>query len=148
MSDKVNKEVDVTTAIIAPDETRDLISLRRYQLVVVAKDSNRRKFELGKKKVIKIGKKTDNDIVINDKTVSRYHSEIYVTDDNTYLLKDKNSTNGTTINSMKVKEAYLSQGDLIEIGETKIEFQTYDESVQIEPSSNNFFGDMWEKVEK
>ncbi|MBU0505413.1 MAG: sigma 54-interacting transcriptional regulator [bacterium] len=148
MTQEKNRDLEFTTAIIAPDETRDLISLRRYQLIVISKDGNRRKHELGKKKVLRLGKKTDNDIVINDKTVSRYHFEIALTDDNNYLLKDTNSTNGTAINGMKVKEAYLSQGDLIEIGETKIEFQTYDESVQIEPSTKNEFGEMVGKSRK
>jgi len=143
-----SKEMEFTTAIIEPKEGRELISLRKYQLAVVGKDGHRRKFELGKKKHIKIGKKTDNDIVVNDKTVSRYHVDIQVGEDNSYLLKDLNSTNGTVINGMKVKEAYLSQGDLIEIGETTIEFQTYDESVQIEPSVNNYFGEMVGKSRK
>jgi DNA-binding NtrC family response regulator len=148
MTDNKVKELEFNTSIIEPAENRDLISLRKYQLIVIGKDNNRRKFELGKKKVIRIGKKTDNDIVVNDKTVSRNHVEIQVGEDNSYLLRDLNSTNGTSINSMKVKEAYLSQGDLIEVGETKIEFQTYDESVQIEPSDKNEFGEMVGKSRK
>ncbi len=138
-----------STAAIAPlEDSRDLISLRRYQLVVTTKEGNRRKFDLGKKRLIKIGKRPENDIVVNDKTISREHAEIVLGDDNTYLLRDLNSTNGTTINTLKVKEAYLSQGDLIEIGETKIEFVTYDESVQIEPSKNNVFGQLVGKSRK
>lgn len=148
MTNDKAKELEFNTSIIEPAEDRDLISLRKYQLIVIGKDNNRRKFELGKKKVIRIGKKTDNDIVVNDKTVSRNHVEIQVGNDNSYLLRDLNSTNGTSINSMKVKEAYLSQGDLIEVGETKIEFQTYDESVQIEPSDKNEFGEMVGKSRK
>lgn len=148
MTEDKTKDMEFTTAIIQPEESRDLISLRKYQLVVLGRDNNRRKFELGKKKLIRIGKKSDNDIVVNDKTVSRNHVEIHLNDDNSYLLKDLNSTNGTTINGMKVKEAYLSQGDQIEVGETKIEFQTYDENVQIEPSNNNFFGQLVGKCRK
>lgn len=143
MTEKSN-DIEHTTAIIETEPgARELISLRKYQLVVVSKDGNKRKYELGKKKVIKIGKRQDNDIMIaNDKTVSRNHAEIHSTEDNQYILRDLNSTNGTLINGMKVKEAFLAQGDLIQIGETKIEFQTYDERVQIEPSENNYFGDM------
>lgn len=148
MAKENTHDLEFKTAIIAPEESRELISLRRYQLVVISPEGNRRKYELGKKRVIKIGKKADNDIVVNDKTVSRYHVEIQVGEDNSYLLKDMHSTNGTLINSMKVKEAYLSQGDLVEVGETKIEFQTYDETVQIEPSVNNYFGDMVGKSKK
>ncbi|OVE81679.1 hypothetical protein BVY03_03105 [bacterium K02(2017)] len=140
--------MEFTTSIISPEESQELISLRKYQLVLHGSDGNRRKFELGSKKLIKIGKKSDNDIVVGDNTVSRYHVEIQVMDDNTHILKDLNSTNGTTINNMKVKEAFLSQGDMIEIGESKIEFQTYDENVQIEPSNENYFGDMVGKSRK
>lgn len=149
MSEQKSKDLDFTTAIIEPVETsKELISLRKYQLVVTTKDGSRRKYELGRKKQICIGKKSDNDIVVNDKTVSRYHAQIQITPDNSYLLKDLNSTNGTSINGMKVKEAFLSQGDLIEIGETKLEFQSYDESVQIEPSKNDYFGEMVGKSRK
>lgn len=148
MSDQ-NKDLEFNTAIIEQDDVNsELISLRRYQLVVSTKDGNQRKFDLGKKKTIKVGKRADNDIVINDRTVSRDHFEIQVNDNNQYVLKDMNSTNGTTINGMKVKEAFLSQGDLIEVGESKIEFQTYDENVQIEPSAKNEFGDMVGKSKK
>lgn len=143
MTEQNNKDFEHTTAIIESEVSRDLILLRRYQIVVVSKDGNKRKYELGKKKVIRIGKRSDNEIVIaNDKTVSRNHAEIQCTDDNQYLLRDLNSTNGTLINGLKVKEAFLSQGDLIQIGETSIEFQTFDEKVQIEPSDQNFFGNL------
>ncbi|MCP5464710.1 MAG: sigma 54-interacting transcriptional regulator [Deltaproteobacteria bacterium] len=148
MTDDKSKELEFNTAIIAPDENRELISLRKYQLVVSGNEGAKRKYELGKKKTIKIGKKNDNDIVIDDRTVSRYHVEISVTEDNNYVLKDLNSTNGTSINGIKVKEAFLTQGDLIEIGETKLEFQTYDEKVQIEPSDENQFGQMVGKSRK
>src|SRR3712207_1145368 len=107
MNDKIRHDLEHDTAIIDTGESRDLISLRKYQLIVIGSDGNRRKYELGKQKTVKIGKKSDNDIVVNDKTISRYHAEILASHDNSYLLKDLNSTNGTTINGLKVKEAYL-----------------------------------------
>lgn len=140
---------DADTVSLAPEESPELISLRKYQLIVTSKDGNKRRYELGKKKILKLGKKVDNDIVISwDKTVSRNHVQIDCTEDNQYILRDLNSTNGTLINGLKVKEAYLSQGDLIQIGETKIEFQSFDEKVQIEPSDNEFFGGMVGKSRK
>lgn len=134
---------DVDTVTIEREGAPELISLRKYQLVISSKDGNKRKYELGKKKTLRIGKRADNDIVINsDKTVSRNHVEIESTDDNQYILRDLNSTNGTLINGLKVKEAFLSQGDLVQVGETKIEFESFDEKVQIEPSDEEFFGEM------
>ena len=134
---------DVDTVSIEKEMSPGLISLRKYQFVFSSKDGNKRKFELGKKRRLTIGKRSDNDIIISwDKTVSRNHIEIDCTEDNQYILRDLNSTNGTLINGLKVKEAYLSQGDLIQIGETKIEFQSFDEKVQVEPSEKEFFGGM------
>jgi DNA-binding NtrC family response regulator len=137
----MTNDLETTTTINLPESNKDLVSLRRYQLVVLGKDGNRRTYTLGKKSKVKMGKKSDNDIVIsNDRTVSREHVVVEMTDDNQYILKDLNSTNGTLINGMKVKEAFLSQGDIIKVGETEIEFQSFDEKVQIEPSKSNEFG--------
>lgn len=134
---------DIDTISLEKDQSPGLISLRKYQIVLISKDGNKRKFELGKKRILTLGKRSDNDIIISwDKTVSRNHIQIECTEDNQYLLRDLNSTNGTLINALKVKEAYLSQGDLIQIGETKIEFQAFDEKVQIEPSDQEVFGGM------
>lgn len=141
------KDFDTKTEILPPDEVRDLISLRKCVLAVIDGPSPKIKYDLGKKKVMRIGKKTDNDIVINDKTVSRVHMEIEATSDS-YLLRDLNSTNGTFINDMRVKEAFLSPGDVISFGNTKLEYQAFNEKVQMEPSKNNFFGEMVGKSKK
>lgn len=142
-----NKDFESKTELLPTDETKDLISLRKCVLAVVEGPSPKIKYDLGKRKVTRVGKKNDNDIVINDKTVSRNHMEIEATSDS-YLLRDLNSTNGTFINDMKVKEAFLSPGDIITIGNTKIEYQAYNEKVQFEPSNNNFFGEMVGKSKK
>ena len=51
----------------------------------------------------------DNDIVLSDDTVSRYHCKI-VQDDTGYVLVDHRSTNGTFINKVRVREAFLKPG--------------------------------------
>lgn len=141
------KELDTKTELLPPEETRDLISLRKCVLAVTEGPAAKVKFELGKKKTIRIGKKNDNDIVVNDKTVSRNHVEIETTSDS-FLLRDLNSTNGTFINGTRVKEAFLSPGDVISIGNTKIVYQAFDEKVQMEPSKNTFFGELVGKGKK
>jgi len=141
------KEIDTKTELLPPEETRDLISLRKCVLEITEGSASKMKTELGKKKVIKIGKKNDNDWIMDDKTVSRNHVEIETTADS-FLLRDLNSTNGTFINDTRVKEAFLSPGDVITIGNTKILYQAFDEKVQMEPSKNNFFGEMVGKSKK
>lgn len=141
------KDFGNTTELLPTDETRGVISLRKCQLVIIEGPGEKIKRELGKTKILRIGKKEDNDIVIKDNTVSRNHFEIETTADS-YLLRDLNSTNGTYINGIRVKEAFLSPGDIITMGNTKIEYVAFDEKVHMEPSKNTSFGFMVGKSKK
>ncbi|MFA4970961.1 MAG: sigma 54-interacting transcriptional regulator, partial [bacterium] len=99
------------------------------------------------KNLIKIGKRETNDLALKDKAVSRNHLEIeYMSD--SFLLRDLGSTNGSFLNGSKVKEAYLSPGDLIKIGNTNLEFVAFDEKVSIEPSDKEEYGQMVGKSRK
>ncbi len=141
-----NPETEPQTQLLEMEETRDVVSLRKCQLKVLAGPDEKKKFDLNRK-VTRIGKKEDNDIALLDNTVSRHHIEIEMTADS-YLLKDTNSTNGTFINGLKVKEAYLSPGDVIKIGNSEIEFVAFDEKVRIEPSPLTQFGELVGKSKK
>ncbi len=130
--------VDRDTQILGGEEPKDLIFQRKCQLVVIEGPSKGKKLDLGRP-VTRIGKRENNELMVEDKTVSRNHLEIVQAEDS-YQLKDLESTNGTFINELRVKEAYLSPGDVIRIGNTRIEFVAFDEKVQIEPSAKNEFG--------
>ena len=69
------------------------------------------------KEEIRIGSMDDNDIVLADDTVSRYHCRI-VQDDTSYVLVDHASTNGTFINKVRVREGYLKPGCTHRLGQT------------------------------
>lgn len=138
---------DPKTELLPSDAARDLVSLRKCILAIVEGPGEKTKIDLGKKKLIRVGKKDDNDLIIRDKTVSRNHFEIEETADS-YLLRDLNSTNGTFINDLKVREAFLSPGDIITLGNTKIEYRAFDERVQMEPSDKNEFGELAGKNKK
>jgi len=70
---------------------------------------------------VKIGRKLENDLVIQDVLVSREHAEILYRD-NQYFLRDLNSTGGTFLNNNKIDEAQLFSNDLILIANTPIMF--------------------------
>lgn len=73
----------------------------------------------------KIGRAADNDIVIDDPSVSRYHAEInYESGD--YVFKDTGSKNGCTINQHLVTQKKLETLDCIQLGNIIIHF--YDEN--------------------
>ncbi|MBI2083094.1 MAG: sigma 54-interacting transcriptional regulator [Deltaproteobacteria bacterium] len=130
--------VDVDTQLIGKEDQKDVVFQRKCQLVVIEGSGKGKKFPLSRSK-FQVGKKETNDMVVDDKTVSRNHLEIVQSEDR-YLLRDLESTNGTYINDIRVKEAFLSPGDVIRLGKTRIEFTAFDEKVQIEPSTKEEFG--------
>jgi len=73
---------------------------------------------------ITIGRDKMNNIVINDKMISRFHAVIQKIK-NVYFIKDCNSTNGTLVNGKKVprdKYIRLHSKDIIQLGRTDLSF--------------------------
>ena len=89
-------------------------------LVVTMDDKLVGEFPVNKDKMT-IGRKSDNDICINNLAVSGYHSQIITVLDSSFL-EDLNSTNGTYVNTRLVKKHALEDGDLIDIGNHRIRF--------------------------
>ncbi len=67
------------------------------------------------KELTTIGRKPDNDIVIDNQAVSGHHASIKL-EGNVLLLEDLGSLNGTYLNSQKISKAELFNGDVIVIG--------------------------------
>jgi len=67
------------------------------------------------KPVSTIGRDSQNDIVINDESVSTHHAEIRL-EDGRHILKDLGSTNGLRVNGERAMEAVLNDGDLLRFG--------------------------------
>ena len=63
---------------------------------------------------IKIGRDLNNEIILDDITVSRSHAVI--SKSNGYLIRDLGSLNGTYINAIATKETVLADGDEIQVG--------------------------------
>jgi len=65
--------------------------------------------------VITIGRKADNDIVIDNQAVSGYHARIE-REGHSLFIEDANSLNGTYINGQKISKGELHNGDVVLIG--------------------------------
>ena len=63
-----------------------------------------------------IGRLPENDIFLDDVTVSRKHAEISGGGAGVFILKDMGSLNGTYVNKDSVAEVSLTSGDEIQIG--------------------------------
>lgn len=73
-----------------------------------------------------IGRSIDNHLVLEDSAVSRKHCVLRKTD-TSYILKDLNSSNGTFVNAISVKEAVMRNGDVIQIGKFIFELREGEE---------------------
>jgi ABC-type multidrug transport system ATPase subunit len=65
---------------------------------------------------LRIGRAPDNDLVVDDLIVSRYHAELRSTPDGRYEITDLGSPNGTYVNGRRVSAQLLSDGDTVGVG--------------------------------
>ena len=72
-----------------------------------------------------IGRDPQNDVVLDDRRVSRKHAEVRLRLGR-YTLYDLQSTNGTYVNGRRVAEKVLEDGDKISIGGLEIVFRAVD----------------------
>ena len=66
-----------------------------------------------------IGRTSDNDIQIDSKFISRHHCQI-VTQADSCLIEDLNSTNGIFVQSKRVRRHNLNDGDVVKVGQHEI----------------------------
>ncbi len=69
-----------------------------------------------------IGRDPASDVHLADASVSRRHA-VLVVDGAGCLITDQNSTNGTFVNGVPVKERALAGGEQIRVGQTVLEFR-------------------------
>jgi len=78
--------------------------------------------------VMTIGRKLDNDIRLEDTTVSSHHARILQQDGSIYI-EDCNSTNGTLVNGIPVQQQKLKYGDVVVVGKYTLSL----EQIETEP---------------
>ena len=81
------------------------------------------------KDVTRIGRKLENDLVIQDPLISRSHAEIHKVNDE-YTLIDMQSTSGTLINNQKIGAHKLESGDMFYLANIPILFIKNSPSLQ------------------
>ena len=79
-----------------------------------------REFPLTKERTT-IGRKSHNDIVIDNLAVSGEHAMI-MTILNDSFLEDLGSTNGTLVNGQPIKKHFLQNNDVVELGKYKLKY--------------------------
>ncbi|GHO83049.1 FhaA domain-containing protein [Dictyobacter formicarum] len=76
------------------------------------------------KPLVNIGRQLSNDIIVEDKRVSRYHAQIKYQPDGQFAIFDLGSTNGITINNTPhMRQHILRNGDQFTIGSYDFYFE-------------------------
>ncbi len=131
-----------------PEETisfrrEESAPLRIARIVVAGPGKEKERSIVLSTKHVRIGTSPANDVVLGDPHASRFHCEIRLTDEGSYVLRDLGSTNGTRVGEVEVKEGRINPGATVVIGETSIRFLA-DEGrpEEINTSSEDHFGDV------
>lgn len=72
--------------------------------------------ELSQSRVIRVGRRTDNDLVLPDPTVSGRHALLAEVAPGQYLVEDLRSTNGTYVDGVAVHRQEVGEGSVISFG--------------------------------
>jgi pSer/pThr/pTyr-binding forkhead associated (FHA) protein len=66
-----------------------------------------------------IGRTSDNDLQIDSKFISRHHCQL-VTQMDSCVIEDLNSTNGIYVQSKRVRRHHLNDGDIVVVGQHEL----------------------------
>ena len=109
-----NAELMRTPSNTAPVESTHLVG--RILLASEGKTVVERELRPGR---LVIGRTPDNDLQIDSKFISRHHCQI-VTQPDSCLIEDLNSTNGIYVQSKRVRRHNLNDGDVVQVGQHEI----------------------------
>ena len=96
----------------------------RVCITVQGKNAQPYRFALDRK-VVRIGRSTDNDIVIDCPSVSSHHCEMKRIEGG-YILEDKDSTNGIKVDDARMEIIDLANGLDIQVGDADLDFELTD----------------------
>ena len=73
---------------------------------------------------VTVGRGRDNDIIIDDRSVSKFHSTIALTQDGKLIVADVGSSNGTFVNDKAIKgRMVVDLGDVITFGDIEVRLE-------------------------
>jgi DNA-binding NtrC family response regulator len=114
--------------------------VRRFHLRVVDGPGAGQSFESTGERT-SIGSHPLNGVLLDERTVSRFHCELLV-DDKGVWAKDLGSRNGTVLDGVLVKEAAVRNGSLLQLGRMGLRFELSGERTKLELSEHPRFGSL------
>jgi DNA-binding NtrC family response regulator len=129
-----------------PELLATSVTLRRCKLVRLGLDGSVAEYIFDQPSVT-LGGSDDNDLVLDDEKASREHARIFQEGDD-WLIEDLHSTNGTWVNHVRCRIAWLKSGCTIRLGNSQLRFSVLSERVEITPSHRQSLGPIVGKSEQ
>ncbi|MFT7460921.1 MAG: hypothetical protein ACI909_003612, partial [Planctomycetota bacterium] len=79
----------------------------------------------------RIGRSRDNELSLDDNSISRLHAEIHRYNNGNFFIMDMQSLNGIYVNEEQVSNKKLQEGDMIEIGDIYLRFTQHPEDYHL-----------------
>jgi pSer/pThr/pTyr-binding forkhead associated (FHA) protein len=131
------RDAGMTTTFGAPGASRPL---RRVMLRVIDGPDQGTQIQAARARLT-VGRSAVADLVLTDSSISGLHAELLLGPDGV-LLRDLKSTNGTTINGVRIQEAWVEPGMTLVLGKTAIAFLAEDH-VDVPLSRLDHFEDLY-----
>lgn len=103
-----------------PVQARITTRERSYEVPLSFKPGGRR---------LNVGRVADNDLSLNDSSVSKVHAAVLMNAEGTLLVADTGSTNGTFINGRRIsygEARVIEAGDVVSFGDVEVRFRKTD----------------------
>ena len=129
-----------TVGMLYTDGDTGSLRARRYLLRVLSGPSAGLEKALDAGSFL-VGTHENNDIVLDDPTISRYHLEIQLRTDG-IRIADQNSTNGTYLGKTRLGTVMVRGRAVLKVGggDTQIEIVPADEEIELSPFGGSRFG--------
>jgi hypothetical protein len=74
--------------------------------------------------VTRIGRNRENDLVLNNSSVHRFHAVLSRDPAGKFTIVDLDTANGVRLNGVRVKSKEIGDGDVVELGEVRMRFNS------------------------
>ena len=108
--------------------TRSKTSAKVYEYkpyaYLIDNDNDNKRYPI-MRTISRIGRSKDNELILDDASISRRHAEMHRNATGGFEIIDMNSMNGVYVNGEKIGRARLQEGDEVEVGDIVLKFSLY-----------------------
>ncbi len=135
----MSRSIPPETGLLITDGKSGLLKLRRYIIRVAAGPDAGLEHTIESGTVL-VGSHPDNDVVLSDASVSRYHLEIQARAAGVHI-SDLDSTNGTYLGDTRLGSVTVRARAKLRVGgDTRLEVIPADEALEVAPFRESHFG--------